>query len=262
METALTNTKKTVFLTEVATFYNVTTSKTQVENGEVYLIEFEENAFFQEKKKTALVESVRIALVELLKKHKIRMSSLVLVAGIGNDGMTADKLGVETLKGINVSEHLYRKGLKPNGEGRLATITGRVAGITGIPSFDVIKGVVSRVKPSIVIAVDTLATKHLNRLARTIQITDSGITPGSGVNNSCRPLNSTTLGIPVIAIGVPLVTYASSIAEALTHSYAKQSVKESSLIVTLKEIDPIVNNLSQIIAEGINLAVHRNILIK
>ncbi len=261
METAVSNTKNRHFTTEIATFDDITVSKSQIENGEVYMITFEENVFFQEKKKRYLTESIKIALVKLLKKHNVRLNSLVLVAGIGNDGMTADKLGVETLKGIRVSEHLYKKGLKPNGEGRLATIAGRVVGITGIHSFDVIKGVVSRIKPSIVIAVDTLATKHLNRLARTIQLTDGGITPGSGVNNSCRPLNSETLGVPVIAIGVPLVTYASSIAEALTSSYARRSLKESELIVTLKEIDPIVENLSQIIAEGINLAVHRNTII-
>lgn len=246
----------------------ISVSKVAVDDGEVYLLKLASELSFDENLKERLGAEIAKTLTFFLKKHKIKRSSHILVAGIGNEGMTADSLGGEVLKRLKVTEHLYQAGVKERGDGRLSAIAGSVAGVTGINSFDVIKGVVDRTKPDLVIAVDTLATRHAERLKNTVQITDNGIIPGSGVQNARHPLTLETLGVPVIAIGVPLVIYArnlitSGLSDVKLGELANKetprgkSLEElNDLIVTVKEIDLVVDEYATAIASGINSAVH------
>lgn len=162
----------------------------------------------------------------------------VLVVGLGNDALTADKLGGAVVRRITVSRFLNVNGV--------CTLLPGVLGATGIESFDVISGVISRISPSLVLAVDSLCAASPIRLASVFQITDAGITPGSGVGNARPPLNADTLGVPVISIGVPLVVYANEIIRAGGGN------GKSDLIVTPKDVNVLVEDCAEIIARGIN----------
>ena len=158
-----------------------------------------------------------------------------LIVGLGNSLMTADALGAETCKLINVGD-------------RLKTLCPNVEGNTGVDSFDVVSGVVSRINPSVVIAIDSLAAASTSRVCRVIQMCDAGITPGSGVSNHRRKLSFHSLGVPVISIGVPLVVYASTI---IRDAGGDESGYES-LIVTPKDVDFLVRECAVVLANGIN----------
>lgn len=163
-------------------------------------------------------------------------TSGVLVVGLGNAGMTADALGAEVCRDIAVDSR------------RVMTLCPSVAGNTGIESFDVVKGVVDRVRPSAVVAVDSLAAAATERVGSVIQLCDAGITPGSGVSNHRRRLSEQTLGVPVISIGVPLVVYASTI----IRDGGGNADGFESLIVTPKDIDLLVRECAFVIARAIN----------
>lgn len=166
---------------------------------------------------------------------------LVLVAGLGNADMTADALGSLVANGINVSTE------------KIVTVKAGVMGATGVESYDVIKGVCDRVKPSLVIVVDSLAAAAVERVCNVFQFSDGGITPGSGVANHRKTLSKSTLGVPVVSVGVPLVVYATTIInEVCSDSCDSDYVR--SLIVTPKDIDILVRDCAKIIADGINLA--------
>lgn len=162
----------------------------------------------------------------------------VLVVGLGNEALTADKLGGAVVRRIAVSRFSGRSGV--------CTLLPGVLGCTGIESFDVISGVISRISPSLVLAVDSLCAASPIRLASVFQITDAGITPGSGVGNARPPLNADTLGVPVISVGVPLVVYANEIIRA------GGGTGKSDLIVTPKDVNLLVEDCAEIIARGIN----------
>jgi spore protease len=247
-------------------YEGIVSEKSTIEGGEVVTIGIDRPLFMDTALQNALIGVTGGHLKDLLKKYKIDKNDVVLVVGVGNESMTADALGAKTLKYLEITEHFYRAGFQERGKGRLCGIAGNVSGVTGIDSFDVIKGVCERVKPSIVIAVDTLASKRISRLQRVIQITDKGLTPGGGVNNEKTELSRETLDVPVIAVGVPLVIYARHILTDYSGEFdvklgrpdLKRAHEEiNSLVVTLKEIDVSVEDFARVIGRAVNKAVHR-----
>jgi len=158
----------------------------------------------------------------------------------------------------------------------VCSLTPGVLGVTGMESAEVVKGIVERIHPAAIIAIDALAARESSRICTTIQITDTGIRPGSGVGNHRTGLAMDTLGVPVLAIGVPMVVYASLIArdalslliqdmgmpeeehaqaiDALVEKVTRQGLGE--LVVTPREVDEWVGRVARIIADGLNIALH------
>ena len=180
-----------------------------------------------------------------------------LVVGLGNAYLTADALGNKAVQSIIVTRHFSGE---LNGDmGVVSALTPSVLGITGIESFDVIKGVVDRINPNCIIAIDSLASATIGRLATAFQVSNAGITPGSGVGNSRITLNQQNLGCPVYSIGVPLVVYVSTIVdEILKDNNIEMQTMDliEDLIVAPKDIDILVNNCANIVSQAINLVLH------
>ena len=200
----------------------------------------------------------------------------LLVVGLGNRHMTADALGSRVLEDLLVTRHL--KDLPDeNLYGRLRGVCAAapgVLGVTGLETAEVVKGIVEKVRPAAVIAIDALAARESSRICNTVQITDTGIRPGSGVGNHRAGLTKETLNVPVIALGVPMVVYASVIArdalglllqdigmdeeahaqavDTLIDRLTRQGMGE--LVVTPREVDELVGRVGRIIADGLNLA--------
>ncbi len=213
-----------------------------------------------------------------------------LVVGLGNRYVTADALGPKTVENTLVTRHLLENlpGQVDKRVHSVCAVAPGVLGITGIETLEMVKGLVAHVKPDVVIAIDALASSSTNRLANTIKLTDTGISPGSGLGNMREGLNKETLGVPVIALGVPLVVYAQTIsrdalnlllktlqdgkqnldtkrllaqmdtqADAMIDQVVTQSMGD--LVVTPKEIDQVVKEVAYTVAMGINLSLHPEI---
>ncbi len=195
---------------------------------------------------------------EIREMTDISSSSLTLVAGLGNREITPDALGTETLSHIMVTHHLKKhmqEYLGDNISGVCAIAPG-VLGTTGMETVETIKGIVSLLRPDLVIAVDALAAADISRVSNTIQISDAGIQPGAGVGNDRDGINLETLGVKVIAVGVPTVIDARNISDV--------DIPEelSPLMVTTKDIDLVIKKCAKTIADGINLALHENITLE
>jgi len=151
-------------------------------------------------------------LINVLKQViKIEKNSYGLIVGLGNDKSTPDSLGPLTINNIIVTNHIFILDELSDNYKRLSAINPGVMGETGIETSDIIESVVNKIKPNYLIVVDSLASKSIERLNKTIQITDTGIHPGSGIGNKRKEISFDTLGIPVIAIGVPTVVDAAVI---------------------------------------------------
>ncbi|MCL2255412.1 MAG: GPR endopeptidase [Firmicutes bacterium] len=183
-----------------------------------------------------------------------------LVACLGNPKMTADSLGRHVGDRLMVTRSLDFG----DGIAELSCICPNVLGVTGVESFDIIKGVVDRTNPDVVIVVDSLASAATSRLASAFQVSDSGITPGSGVSNHRMRFDEKSLRRPVISVGVPLVVYASTIIYDAIKGDKKTKPKIEfddetlNLIVTPKDIDLLVEDCAIIIAKAINLTFFGN----
>ena len=208
----------------------------------------------------------------------LKPDDTVLVIGLGNSNMTPDSLGPKVVERVMVTRHIHEyipeqidERMRP-----VCAMTPGVLGVTGIETFEIIKGVVQRVKPAAVLVIDALAARKVTRIGSTVQLSDAGISPGSGVGNKRRALDRKRLSVPVIAIGVPMVSYAytiaidaiSGIAEALHLEQTEKMEEEAGrvvahsageMVVTPKEIDLLVEDAAQVVANGINLALHRDI---
>ena len=177
---------------------------------------------------------------------------LVLVAGLGNEEITPDAIGPRTAAGILATRHLEDAasiglpGLRP-----VAAVAPGVLGQTGIETAEFIRSLCDRIRPAAVIAVDALAAGAVSRLGNTVQLADSGIAPGSGVQNKRKTLNRETLGIPVVALGVPTVADAAVFADG----EAPGSAALSGCMVTPREIDVIVDKAASMLALAINRAL-------
>lgn len=223
-----------------------------------YTMELKDELFNNDALKERVVKELCAILDSYLKKYGVRKNSKVLVAALGNEKVTADSLGCKVSDKLYVTSHLYSEKNIMSRFGNLMSFKCGVSGATGIASFDVLSAVSARVKPDLVIAVDTLACNATPRLAHTVQLTDSGIEPGGGVGNSKTKLTAQSLGVPILAIGVPLVVYVKKIlAEYLSDMTVELDKTVSELVVTAKEIDFQIADFSFVIAESVNRAVHR-----
>lgn len=242
-----------------------------------------------------LTEKVSKNLAEELKTMiDLPVDSTVLVIGLGNWNVTPDSLGPKVVEKLLVTKHLLeiipekfnaKKGLRA-----VCALAPGVLGITGIETGEIIKGVVERVKPDLVIVIDALAARSLERISTTIQISDSGIQPGSGVGNRRMAISRESIGVPVIAVGVPTVVDAATVAsdtldmiiseferqarpdsefykmlKTLNNQERYQLIREvlypfvGELVVTPKEIDSLVENTARTLSGGLNLALHPGI---
>ena len=158
------------------------------------------------------IEKITNVLTQELKKViKIEKDSLGLIVGLGNDKSTADSLGPLTINNIIVTNHIYLLDNLSDNYNRIAAINPGVMGETGIETSDIIESIVNKIKPDYLIVIDSLASNSIERLNKTIQITDTGIHPGSGIGNKRKEISYETMNIPVIAIGVPTVVDAAVI---------------------------------------------------
>lgn len=166
----------------------------------------------------------------------------ILAVGLGNPDLTADALGDRVFKRLTVTRHLHP-------DRYLCALTPNVLGMTGIESYDIISAVTDRIRPDAVIVIDALTAAAASRIASAFQVTDSGITPGSGVENHRRRLDSDSLGVKVISVGVPLVVYASTIARDFCPN---AECGRGDMIVTPKDVDILVEDCAKIIASAVN----------
>jgi len=186
----------------------------------------------------------------------------ILVAGLGNNDITPDALGPQTANKILATRHL-RDELKSDDEKfltslrRVSVLAGGVLGQTGIETAELLKSVCREINPSGIIAVDALACSDISRLGTTIQISDSGISPGSGVANSRKEISEKVFGIPVIAVGVPTVVDMYTIVNSMTRCEPDKNIPN--MIVTPRDIDRLTERASQLIAYGINLVLQPNL---
>ncbi len=186
---------------------------------------------------------------------------VVLVIGLGNDRITPDAVGPQAAARILATRHIRKEfarslgleGLRPT-----AVAIPGVLGQTGMETAEVVRGLCDTVKPSAIIAIDALAAAQVSRLGCTVQLCDSGISPGSGVGNDRQALNKDTLGVPVIGIGIPTVVDARSLAIELTGDYESEiavSPNGRAMMVTPREIDLVVRRSAQLIAMSVNYAL-------
>jgi len=241
----------------------------------------------------ALRENNRLAHQEVAEILARKLSSLInlpenaniLLVGLGNWNATPDSLGPKVIDHSMVTRHLFKYAPEELSEGMrpVSAIAPGVLGITGIETAEIIKGVVEKIQPELMIVIDSLAASSVDRIATTVQIADTGISPGSGIGNKRAGINRESMGIPVIAIGIPTVVHASVIAQVTVEQFLEQlkinpvlnQIYESlrpdftlqvinnvlqpfagNLMVTPKEIDTLILNTSKTIAGGISMALH------
>jgi spore protease len=185
----------------------------------------------------------------------------VLVVGLGNDKITPDSLGPKVVSQVLVTRHLAEENV-PKAIREAINITSvsaiapGVLGQTGIEAAETIEALVKFTKPDCVFVIDALACSDISRLGSTIQMTDSGISPGSGVQNRRKELSKETLGVPVTAIGVPTVMDMHTIAENLTgQTVGNHAINHlPNMMVTPRDVDKLIERMSRLIAYGINKA--------
>lgn len=192
-------------------------------------------------------------------KKLIPKEGLILVAGLGNDNITPDALGPKCASLIFSTRHISKELQKTIGFESLrpvARITPGVLGQNGIETGEILAGITKQVSPAALITVDALASRRLSRLGCTVQICNTGITPGSGVGNARAEISEKTIGVPVIAVGVPTVVDAATLAYDLTGKESEeQTEKSSAMMVTPREIDLIIERASKLVATAINCAL-------
>lgn len=216
--------------------------------------------------------------------EKITKDGEVLVVGLGNQFVTPDSLGPKVVSEIEVTRHLlkYAPECVIDGARSVSAVAPGVLGTTGIETLEIVKGIVDNVKPKLLIVIDSLASKSIQRISSTIQISNTGIVPGAGVGNTRKELSERTLGIPVIAIGVPMVVDLATITddcldlfigklqdEAKSNDYLNklknqdnyEDIKSAlipndyNMIVTPKEVDELIENMKDIVSRSINYAL-------
>ena len=209
----------------------------------------------------------------------------ILVVGLGNIYVTPDALGPKVINEIDVTRHIIKyvpECIDPNTRPVTAVAPG-VLGTTGIETLEILKGIVDNVKPKLLIVIDALASRSIDRISSTIQISDTGIVPGAGVGNTRKEISQNTLGVPVIALGIPTVVESAVLVndcldifiqklqnEAKSNVFLNQlkeqdnyeNIKDAlnpqdyNMIVTPKEIDELIENMKDVVARGINYAVN------
>ena len=186
----------------------------------------------------------------------------VLIAGLGNRMITPDAIGPQTADHIIATRHLVAQSPAIFADWRpVSALAPGVLGQTGVETGEVICGVLDRVRPAAVIAVDALAAGRLSRLLRTVQLADTGITPGAGVGNARAALNEETLGVPVIAVGVPTVVDGATLAHEISSQLGQPACEalddlSQPVMITTRDIDREVADISRMIGYAVNIALH------
>ena len=250
--------------------------------GEYISINF--NDVEEQKNRDVIKEVLSSSLDEMMKKYNIKDKDKILVVGLGNEDFTADALGPMAAKEVIVTSHLFSiEGFDiKEGTKAVSLLTPGVMGQTGLETADIVKSVCDFYHPSLVIFIDALATRSMARVNRVIQITDTGIAPGSGIGNNRKALDKEYLSVPCISIGVATVVGVSSIVDEtisliesmygdlpLSYSPLKSENryhiisslledKGLEMIVTPKQIDEDIRNISYIIGNSINQSLHLN----
>ena len=228
-------------------------------------------------------ETLSEELKNLIDKHTDKQGE-ILVVGLGNIYVTPDALGPKVINEIDVTRHIikYLPQYIDEGTRPVSAISPGVLGTTGIETVEILKGIVDNIKPKLLIAIDALASRSIERISSSIQISDTGIVPGAGVGNTRQEISQRTLNIPVIAIGIPTVVELATLVsdgidifidrlqnKAKSNDYLNKlqqedkyeevkealNVGEYNMIVTPKEIDELIENMKNIVARGINFAV-------
>jgi spore protease len=239
----------------------------------------------------AHTDVARLLAEELQGLMKLPKNARVLVVGLGNSHVTPDALGPKVVERIFVTRHLFESMPQTVGDGYrvVSAVAPGVLGITGIETGEIIHGIVEHVHPDAVVAVDALASRSLSRVNATVQLTDTGIQPGSGVGNKRKVLDALTLGCKVFAIGVPTVVDAATIANDAMDLVLRQLADavpgnganavfdplsgqekwlliqellepmENNLMVTPKEVDQFIEDTADTLARGLNMALHPSV---
>jgi len=237
-------------------------------------------------------EIIKMVADNLAKLCKLDKNSSVLIVGLGNWNVTPDALGPKVISKALVTRHISES-LPDDLDGmvrRVSAVSPGVMGITGIETSEIVKGIVDRIKPDLVIAIDALASRSINRINATIQMSDTGVAPGGGMGNKRMVINEETMGVPVIAIGVPTVVDAATLINDTMDSMLEDMISYTdkgtdfyemlknlgadnrypiikdvldpyagNMFVTPKEVDAVVERLSNIIANAINISMHPGI---
>ena len=217
-------------------------------------------------------------------QNHVQSKDDTMVVGLGNIYVTPDSLGPKVINEIDVTRHIikYLPQYIDENARPVTAISPGVLGTTGIETYEILKGIVDNVKPKLIIVIDALASRSIERISSTIQISDTGIVPGAGVGNTRAEISERTLGIPVIALGIPTVVESAVLVndcldlliekmqnEAKSNVYLNQlkeqdnyeTIKDAlnpqnyNMIVTPKEIDDLIENMKDVVARGINMSL-------
>ena len=260
------------------------------EIGKYITMEIKDIKYLEEKDKNKIINTLSNEIKNLIGEDKTKS---ILVVGLGNIYVTPDSLGPKVVQTVDITRHLinFVKDLVEPDTRSVSALSPGVLGTTGIETSEIITSVCNEVKPDIVIAIDSLASSSINRLGTTIQLSNTGITPGAGVRNKREGINQNTLNVPVIAIGVPTVVDMATItSEAIDkmvevtkqkiengdNSVSKEQIERvinifnddnkynmianvldtDNFIVTPKEIDDVIQIVSDLISSGINMSIN------
>ena len=234
-------------------------------------------------KEDKIVEVLKNEIMSVVDKH-IGKQDEIMIVGLGNLYSTPDSLGSRVVNEVEITRHIkiYLPQYIDENTRSISAISPGVLGTTGIESAEIIRGIVDKVKPKMILAIDSLCSKSVSRINKSIQISDTGIVPGGGVGNSRDELSEKTLGIPVIAVGVPTVVEMASITNDCLDLFIEdlqkkaesndalnklkdednyQKIKDAlipndyNFIVTPKEIDELIDSMKDILSRGINEAL-------
>ena len=204
-------------------------------------------------------------------KRLIPVNGMVMVVGLGNENITPDALGPKVAQGVLATRHITGEIARSTGLDRLravAVLRTGVTGQTGIETGELIQSVVRRIKPTALIVVDALASRGVERLGCTLQISDTGIAPGAGVGNHRMRISEDTLGVPVIALGIPTVVDAATLVCDLLSADDEKKYRElsesvspggRSMVVTPREIDLLIDRAAHLLSLSINISLHPDI---
>lgn len=260
------------------------------EIGKYITMEIKDIKYLEEKDKNKIINTLSNEIKNLIGEDKTKS---ILVVGLGNIYVTPDSLGPKVVQSVDITRHLinFAKDLVEPDTRSVSALSPGVLGTTGIETSEIITSVCNEVKPDIVIAIDSLASSSINRLGTTIQLSNTGITPGAGVRNKREGINQNTLNVPVIAIGVPTVVDMATITseaidkmveatkqkiESGDNSVSKEQIERvinifnddnkynmianvldtDNFIVTPKEIDDVIQIVSDLISSGINMSIN------
>ena len=228
-------------------------------------------------------ETLSDELKNIISSH-INFKDDILVVGLGNLYVTPDSLGPKVINEIDVTRHIIKylpQYIDENARPVTAVSPG-VLGTTGIETVEILKGIVDNIKPKLLIVIDALASRSIDRISSTVQISDTGIIPGAGIGNTRKEISQNTLGIPVIALGIPTVVESAVLVndcldliiedlqnDAKSNVFLNQlkeqdnydkiknilNPQDYNMIVTPKEIDELIENMKDVVARGINMSL-------